>query len=155
MDTVDPSIRSRMMAAIHSRDTRPELLVRRHLWAEGWRYRVCDRRLPGKPDIVVPRAHALIEIRGCFWHRHGWIWDGRKLVHSSLCPDATTPKSNLPFWRAKFLANVRRDTAHERLWHTLGWNIILVWTCALTPTRLPSTLSWLSRTLAKWAAARE
>ena len=62
MDTVAPAVRSRMMAAIHGRDTRPELLVRRFLWHEGWRYRVCDRRLPGHPDIVIPRARALVVI---------------------------------------------------------------------------------------------
>ena len=151
MDTVDTATRSRMMAAIRSRDTRPELLVRRHLWAAGWRYRVCDRRIPGKPDIVVPRARALVEIRGCFWHRHGWQWDGRKLVHETLCDAATTPKSNRAFWNAKFRANVRRDAAHEVLWHDLGWNVAIVWTCGLTPDRLTGTLDWLTRTLGEWA----
>ena len=152
MDTVPPAVRSRMMAAIHSRDTRPELLVRRHLWAAGWRYRVCDRRIQGHPDIVLPRARALVEIRGCFWHRHGWEWDGRKLVQQAHCAGATMPKSNRPFWNAKFRANVRRDTAHEALWRDLGWNVIVLWTCALTPARLPATLAWLTRHLSAWSS---
>ena len=153
MDTVPPAVRSRMMAAIHGRDTRPELLVRRHLWGAGWRYRVCDRRLPGRPDIVVPRARAIIEIRGCFWHRHGWTWDGRKLVHETECPDATTPKSNRPFWNAKFRTNVRRDTRNEELWHASGWNVIILWTCSLDSRHLSATLRWLDRTLARWGGA--
>ena len=89
---------------------------------------------------------SLVEIRGCFWHRHGWEWDGRKLVHAAFCADATTPKSNRAFWNAKFRANVRRDAAHELLWRDLGWNVAILWTCGLSPARLPSTLAWLSRT---------
>lgn len=154
MDTVSPAVRSRMMAAIRSRDTRPELLVRRHLWRAGWRYRVCDRRIPGRPDIVIPRARALVEIRGCFWHRHGWEWDGRKLVQIAHCPAATTPKSNRPFWTAKFRSNVRRDARNEALWHASGWNYIVLWTCSLDAPRLATTLAWLDRTLARWSPAR-
>lgn len=139
------------MAAIRSRDTGPELLVRRFLRGKGWRYRVCDRRLEGKPDIVVPRARAIVEIRGCFWHRHGWAWDGRRLVHEAFCAGATSPKSNRAFWNAKFRANVRRDAAHERLWHGQGWNVAIVWTCGLDPPRRERTLAWLERRLEKWA----
>lgn len=151
MDTVDKATRSRMMSAIHSRDTRPELLVRRFLWHSGWRFRVCDKRIPGKPDIVVPRAHALVEIRGCFWHLHGWAWNGQKLVHEALCEDARAPKSNRAFWNAKFGTNVQRDARHERLWNKQGWNVAVVWTCGLAPGRRDETLAWLDRTLAAWA----
>ena len=150
MDTVPPAVRSRMMAAIHSRDTRPELLVRRHLWAAGWRYRTCDRRIEGRPDIVIPRARALVEIRGCFWHRHGWKWDGRKLVQQAHCAGATTPKSNRAFWNAKFRANVRRDQAHELHWREQGWNVIVIWACGLAPSRREATLLWLDRILRAW-----
>lgn len=152
MDTVTKETRSRMMAAIRSRDTRPELLVRRFLWGKGWRYRTCDRRLEGKPDIVVPRARAIVEIRGCFWHRHGWAWNGRRLVHEERCAEATSPKSNRGFWNAKFRANVRRDAAHERLWHDLGWNVAVIWTCGLEPASRAATLAWLERKLAEWSA---
>ena len=68
------------MSAIHSRDTLPEMRVRKMLWANGYRFRVCDRRIVGHPDIVIPKYRAIIEVRGCFWHQHGWKWDGRKLV---------------------------------------------------------------------------
>ena len=152
MDTVSKEKRSKIMSAIHSRDTLPEVVVRKMLWENGYRFRVCDKRIVGHPDIVIPKCRALIEVRGCFWHQHGWEWDGRKLVHEADCPGATTPKSNRAFWNAKFRANVRRDTAHERLWHDLGWNLIVIWTCALTPSRLPSTLAWITRTLAAWTS---
>lgn len=154
MDTVSRETRSRMMAAIRSRDTKPELLVRKFLHAQGWRFRVCDKRFTGRPDIVVPRARAIIEIRGCFWHRHGWEWDGRKLVWTAFCPDATTPKTNRAFWNAKFRANVRRDAVHEALWREEGWGVIVLWTCGLEGKRLDKTLEWLSRTLGKWSRPR-
>jgi len=142
------------MAAIRSRDTRPELLVRRFLRAAGWRYRVCDRRIAGHPDIVVPRAKAIVEIRGCFWHRHGWEWDGRKPVQTALCPEATTPKTRRAFWNAKFRGNVRRDATHEALWAEEGWHVAVLWTCGLSPAARDGTLDWLARALAKWAQAR-
>lgn len=151
MDTVPPAVRSRMMAAIHSRDTRPELAVRAGLRAAGWHYRTCDRRIEGRPDIVVPRARALVEVRGCFWHRHGWDWDGRKLVETFHCAGATMPKSNRAFWNAKFRANVRRDALHEARWREQGWNVAVIWTCGLEPRRRAATLAWLDRTLRKWA----
>lgn len=142
------------MAAIRSRDTKPEVLVRKFLWARGWRFRVCDGRIPGHPDVVVPRARALIEVRGCFWHRHGWTWDGRKLVQEAACEDATTPKSNRAFWSDKFRKNVRRDEAHEALWRESGWNVVVLWTCGLAQAEREKTLDWLDRTLTKWADVR-
>ena len=89
MDTISPEMRSKVMSAIHSRDTLPEMRVRKMLWANGYRFRVCDRHIVGHPDIVIPKCRALIEVRGCFWHQHGWEWDGRKLVQTSICPTAT------------------------------------------------------------------
>lgn len=142
------------MGAIHGRDTEPEMVVRRHLWERGWRYRVCDRRLPGKPDIVLPRARTVIEVRGCFWHCHGWSWDGRKLVQETECPGATWPKSNRAFWNAKFRANVRRDARNEALWRETGWNVVVLWTCGLDARHREATLAWLDRTLARWDGRR-
>lgn len=139
------------MAAIRSRDTGPEMLVRKFLWARGWRFRVCDRRIEGRPDVVVPRARALIEVRGCFWHRHGWTWDGRKLVQEALCGDATWPKSNRAFWNDKFRRNVRRDERNEARWREEGWNVVVLWTCGLSPGQLGKTLDWLEGKLEKWA----
>ena len=100
MDTLSPEERSRVMSAIRSRDTAPEMVVRRALWAAGWRFRVCDWRVPGHPDIVIPRCRALIEVRGCFWHRHGWEPDGRRIVQRAFCPGASTPKSRRR-WKAR------------------------------------------------------
>ncbi len=154
MDTVSPEARSRMMAAVRSRDTAPELLVRRALREAGWRYRVCDKRLPGHPDIVVPRSHALIEIRGCFWHRHGWEPDGRKIVQRAFCPYATTPNSNRAFWNAKFRSNVLRDAEHERLWAEHGWNVLVIWECALkTAAEREKTFRFLLRELEKFGVS--
>ena len=126
MDTVTPEQRSRIMSRIRSRDTKPELLVRKMLHANGYRFRVCDRRIVGHPDIVIPRCCTLIEVRGCFWHRHGWTWDGRKLVQETICRDASSsPASNRKFWNEKFRRNVRRDAEHERQWAEEGWNLIV------------------------------
>ena len=151
MDTISPEKRSKVMSAIHSRDTLPEVCVRKMLWAKGWRFRVCDRRITGHPDIVVSRSRALIEVRGCFWHHHGWEWDGRKLVQTAVCAAATSPKSNRTFWNAKFRRNVRRDAEHERAWAEQGWNLIVVWECALkTEREREKTFAFILRNLEKW-----
>ena len=151
MDTVTPEQRSRIMSRIRSRDTKPELLVRKMLHANGYRFRVCDRRIVGHPDIVIPRCRTLIEVRGCFWHRHGWTWDGRKLVQETICRDASSsPASNRKFWNEKFRRNVRRDAAHEREWAEQGWNLIVIWACALKPAEREKTFRFILRTLEKW-----
>ena len=71
MDTMSTEQRSRLMAKIRGKDTVPEIIVRKRLFASGWRFRVCDKRYPGKPDVVIPKAQTIIDVRGCFWHRHG------------------------------------------------------------------------------------
>ena len=119
------------MSAIRSRDTLPEIVVRKWLFAQGFRFRVCDKKIVGHPDIVLKKYRTLIEIRGCFWHRHGWTWDGRKLVQETACSQATVPKSNRAFWNDKFRKNVRRDLEHKRLWREQGWNVIVIWECDL------------------------
>lgn len=128
------------MSRIRARDTKPELLVRKRLHSAGWRFRVCDKRYPGHPDVVVPRARTFIEVRGCFWHRHG-------------CAHTTMPKSNIPFWMAKWSRNVVRDRRHEAEWKKMGWNLIVVWECALAPVRREDTLARICQTLDAWAAA--
>ena len=140
------------MQAIKGRDTLPEIVVRKWLFAHGYRFRVCDKRLVGHPDIVLPKYRTLIEVRGCFWHHHGWIWDGRKLVQTEECPQATSPKTNKPFWNTKFRNNVRRDQEHERLWHEDGWNVIVIWECAL---RTEEDRFQTFATLAKFLGAAE
>ena len=145
MDKFTKEQRSKIMSAIHSRDTLPEIVVRKWLFANGYRFRVCDRRVAGHPDIVLPRLRTLIEIRGCFWHHHGWEWNGRELVQTAECPQATAPKTNRAFWNAKFRRNVQRDQEHEKRWGAQGWNVIVIWECALkTAKERVKTLSWLA-----------
>ena len=154
MDTVTPEQRSKIMSRIRSRDTKPELLVRKMLHANGYRFRVCDRRIAGHPDIVIPRCRTLIEVRGCFWHRHGWVWNGRKLVQETICREASSsPASNRKFWNEKFRRNVRRDAEHERLWAEEGWNLIVIWECALKPAEREKTFRFILRTLERWRLA--
>ena len=139
MDRITPEQRSRIMSRIHGRDTKPETLVRQRLFAAGWRFRVCDKRFTGRPDIVVARARTLIDVRGCFWHRHG-------------CAQTTMPKSNIPFWMAKWSRNVKRDRRHETEWKKLGWNVIIVWGCALEKIRSERTLLSICQALDAWAS---
>jgi len=150
MDKFSKAKRSEIMAAIRGRDTLPEIIVRKWLFAQGYRFRVCDKKIVGHPDIVLPRLKTLIEIRGCFWHHHGWAWDGRKLVQRESCPQATAPKTNRAFWNAKFRANVRRDQEHEKLWTEDGWNVIVIWECGLkTVADRERTFAKLSKWLTK------
>ena len=152
MDKVSKEKRSEIMSAIHSRDTVPEIVGRHHLFALGYRFRVCDRRIVGHPDVVLPRLKTLIEIRGCFWHHHGWEWDGRKLVQTALCAQATSPKSNKAFWNEKFRRNGRRDLEHERLWREQGWNVIVIWECGLsTRAAREKTFRFIDKTLKNFA----
>ena len=139
MDTITREQRSKVMSRIRSRDTKPELLVRARIYSAGWRYRVCDRRYPGRPDMVVPRARTFIEVRGCFWHRHG-------------CAKATMPKSNVKFWMEKWSKNVKRDRRHDKEWKELGWNVIVVWECALDGLKRERTLARICQALDAWAA---
>ena len=118
-DIVDRAVRSRMMAGIGGKDTKPELILRRALHARGFRYRLHDRKLPGTPDLVFQRFGAVCFVHGCFWHRH------------QECPYATVPATRPDFWKAKFKGNVKRDRrAREELLDS-GWRVAIVWECAL------------------------
>lgn len=119
MDVVDSATRSRMMAGIRSKDTKPEMAVRRYLHARGFRYRLHVRDLPGSPDLVLPKYRAAILVHGCFWHRH------------SGCRFATTPTSNVERWDAKFQANIGRDAKKLASLEEAGWRVIVVWECEL------------------------
>jgi len=118
-DIVDKPTRSRMMAGIRGKDTRPELMVRRALHARGFRYRLNVRSLPGTPDLVFPKRRAVVFIHGCYWHRH----EG--------CRYATTPATNTEFWTSKFAANVARDARNVRDLRVAGWRVGIIWECAL------------------------
>ena len=119
MDIWDKNKRSECMSKIRSKDTKSELALRKALFARGFRYRVNDIKLPGKPDIVLQKYKTVIFLHGCFWHGH----DG--------CKHASTPKTNTKFWVDKITSNRERDTINLQKLTALGWNIITVWECEI------------------------
>jgi DNA mismatch endonuclease (patch repair protein) len=119
MDIWDREKRSECMSKIRSKDTKPELALRKALFARGFRYRVNDRHLPGKPDIVLPKYRTVIFLHGCFWHRHG------------DCKYASTPKTNTKFWVDKITSNAERDKINTEKLIALGWNVLTVWECEI------------------------
>lgn len=118
-DVVDPGTRSRMMSAIRATGTGPEMQVRRFLHSRGFRYRLHDRRLPGRPDIVLPRWHSVVEVRGCFWHAH----EG--------CTLFRLPGTRRSFWKSKLMGNRERDERNQLALASQGWRVAIVWECSL------------------------
>ena len=118
-DKLTPSQRHRCMSRIRGKNTKPEILVRKGLHARGFRFRLQDRRLPGRPDIVLPKYGVAIMVNGCFWHGH------------KGCRYATMPKSNVEFWDAKIARNRHRDEVTTAHLEALGWTVITVWECEL------------------------
>ncbi len=118
-DRISPQQRSWNMSRIRSRDTLPERRLRSALHRAGFRFRLHDHRLPGKPDLVLTKYRAVIMVHGCFWHRHPG------------CPAAADPKTNTTFWQTKFAANIRRDKKTQAALESLGWTAIIVWECQL------------------------
>ncbi|MBR5971966.1 MAG: DNA mismatch endonuclease Vsr [Paludibacteraceae bacterium] len=135
MDTISPEKRSWTMSRIRSKNTKPELLVRRYLYANGFRYRVNVASLPGKPDIVLKKYHTVIFIHGCFWHGHS-------------CLQGKTPQTNPLFWQNKFKRNKERDIEVRNELKALGWNTLVIWECQLKPKTRQKTLEeityWLN-----------
>lgn len=127
MDKLTPEQRSRTMSRIRSRNTKPELLVRRYLYAHGFRYRVNVKTLPGTPDIALRKYHTAIFINGCFWHGHS-------------CLNGKRPKTNTEFWVRKILRNQERDEEVRVKLRQLGWRTMVIWECQLTPKRREKTL---------------
>jgi DNA mismatch endonuclease (patch repair protein) len=119
VDIVDKATRSRMMSGIRGRNTQPELALRRALHRKGFRYRLHVAGLPGRPDIVFPRFRAVIQVHGCFWHRHAG------------CRFCTTPASNHSFWDKKFLGTMDRDRVTTSQLLEAGWRVAIVWECVL------------------------
>jgi len=123
-----------MMSGIRGRDTRPEMQLRRFLHRAGFRFRLQDRRLPGRPDIVLPRYRAAILVHGCFWHRHAG------------CRYCTVPATRPEFWQRKFSANMERDQRNIAALEAAGWRVAIVWECALkknVPAACRPLLDWL------------
>jgi DNA mismatch endonuclease (patch repair protein) len=118
-DFMSPEARSRVMSSIRSRNTSPELYVRRMVWAEGFRYRLHVRRLPGTPDLVLAQYRLAVFVHGCFWHQHG-------------CLKGRPPSSNREYWDNKLDRNIARDAKNHSLLEDLGWRVVTVWECKLT-----------------------
>ena len=134
-DKMTPEQRHRCMASVHSKDTKPEMLVRRYLFGCGFRYRLHVRSLPGSPDIVLAKYKTVIFVNGCFWHGH----EG--------CPLYRIPKSNVVFWRKKIKRNQERDKKEYALLRVMGWRVLVIWECQLRSAVREETLNGLSYVL--------
>lgn len=135
--------RSYNMSRIRSKDTKPEMLVRKFLFAKGFRYRLHDKKLPGRPDIVLPKYKSVIFIHGCFWHGH----EG--------CKYFVIPKTRKEWWLNKISGNQTRDEQSVKLLKQHGWNIITVWECDLKKNIVTGTLDHLENQLYKLIGGKE
>lgn len=129
-DNHSKEARSRNMSHIRSKDTKPEVAVRKYLFSKGFRYRKNVRDLPGCPDIVLPKYRTVIFVNGCFWHKHD-------------CPRFVWPSSNQEYWRTKIERNVERDEQNYRLLKNNGWSVILIWECQLKKKNIDATMEQL------------
>ncbi|KWA24854.1 very short patch repair endonuclease [Burkholderia territorii] len=136
-DIVDRETRSRMMSGIRSKDTKPEMLVRRALHARGLRYLLHSPNLPGKPDMVFPKYRAVVFVHGCFWHMHD-------------CKYFKLPGSRTGFWQEKLLKNSRRDQTVRDIVQSLGWRVLVIWECATREARLIDSDTLLIDTIVQW-----
>lgn len=132
-DIVDTATRSRWMAGIRGRDTKPEIAVRSFLHGSGLRFRINARALPGRPDLVLPRWGAVVFVHGCFWHRH------------PRCRYSYDPKSRVDFWSAKFRQNIDRDARNVRALGELGWQVHVIWECEVNEKGLTELLHNITR----------
>ena len=142
-DVHTPEQRSYNMSQIRGKNTKPEELVRKYLFSQGFRYRKNDPRLPGKPDIVLPKYKTVIFVNGCFWHGH----EG--------CRYFVWPKNNAEFWKAKISGNIQRDAQSIRLLRDQGWNVIVVWECELKKANREATLIGLEARLKQMLLATQ
>lgn len=136
------------MAAIRSKDTKPEMIVRRGLWKRGFRYRLNHKRLPGHPDLVLRKYRTCIFVNGCFWHGHHVNLtsdDAHATIEDSGC--CKIPKTNRDFWVAKIRRNKERDREEQRQLAAMGWHCITVWECDLKPSKREDTLASIAFTL--------
>ncbi|MGA8940861.1 MAG: very short patch repair endonuclease [Acidobacteriaceae bacterium] len=120
-DKLSAEARSRIMRAIRNKNTKPELIIRKSLFALGYRYRLHSKHLPGKPDLSFPSRKKVIFVHGCFWHQHAIM----------SCPIRVVPSSNTQYWGPKLLRNVVRDREHAAALRTLGWKVLVIWECEL------------------------
>lgn len=134
MDKIKKKTRSQVMAAIRSKNTKPEVLLRKALFASGFRFRIHVKNLPSAPDIVLPKYNSIILVHGCFWHGH-------------FCKISRIPKSNIKFWGNKIYGNQARDLKTKAALKKLGWKVLIVWECTLNKKNFSKTftkiLKWL------------
>lgn len=139
MDTMTKEQRRKCMQSIHSKDTRPEMIVRKFLHSHGFRYRLHVKTLPGHPDIVMRRWRTIILVNGCFWHGH------------TDCKTFRMPHTNVEFWKAKIERNRLRDMRDRLALRDMGWHVITMWECQLKPKVREENLQGLLFTLNKIA----
>jgi len=129
MDIFSRKKRSKIMSAIRAKDTEPEILVRKMLYGQGYRFRLHRSDLPGKPDIVLPKYRTVVFVHGCFWHRH------------KGCSNARIPSTNRKYWLPKLQRNVRRFAQQHAKLRALKWNVVVVWECEIEKAeKLPRSL---------------
>lgn len=135
MDVHDKETRSYNMSRIKGKETKPEEIVRMYLFSKGFRYRKNDKRMPGKPDIVLPKYKTVVFVNGCFWHKH----EG--------CKYFVWPQSNKEFWKEKIQGTVERDLRNRASLIDAGWHVITIWECELKPEKRESTLQNLYKSI--------
>ena len=145
MDKLSAQQRHANMAAIRSKDTKPEMIVRRGLWKRGFRYRLNYKRLPGHPDLVLRKYRTCIFVNGCFWHGHNVTLNIKDETLNSEC--CKIPNTNREFWVAKIRRNKERDKEEQKKLAAMGWHCITVWECELTPKKREETLESIAITL--------
>lgn len=136
-DVHKPEVRSYNMSRIKGKDTKPEMLVRKYLFSRGFRYRIHDKKLPGKPDIILPKYKTIIFVHGCFWHSH----EG--------CRYFVVPKTRTEWWINKLNLNKKKDNQNIESLESEGWNILTVWECELKSKTKKETLSRIEQELWK------
>ena len=130
-DVHEPEIRSYNMSQIKGKDTKPEIMVRKFLFSKGFRYKLHDKKLPGKPDLVFPKYNSVLFVHGCFWHGH----EG--------CKYFVVPKTRTEWWLDKINGNKMKDAENMALLNKKGWNVVTVWECELKPDKRENTLNSL------------
>lgn len=120
--------RSEVMSKIRSTNTKPELIVRKYLFSKGFRFRIHQKNLPGKPDIVLKQHNTVVLVNGCFWHGH------------ENCKIFKMPQTKQSYWKPKIKNNINKDFQNRKVLHKLGWNVIVVWECQLKKSKLERTL---------------
>jgi len=148
MDKLSAEQRHKNMAAIHSKNTKPEMIVRKGLWSRGFRYRLNSPRLPGHPDLVLKKYRTCIFVNGCFWHGHKVeVRSEEGEVRSSDC--CKIPNTRREFWVAKIKRNQERDIETQKRLAEMGWHCITIWECELKSSKREQTLKSLAFTLNK------